>query len=161
MKCDECDGTMTSARENWKYDESGLPHVVLEGVEVRRCPSCGTSEPVIPRIEELHRVLAHLVTAKRSRLAGAEVKFLRKVLGFSGADLARHMGVTPESVSRWENERETIGPQADRLLRLMAITQEPKQDYSLDELTQIADEARPVRARVRASRSGWTEVLQP
>jgi hypothetical protein len=40
------------------------------------------------------------VIAKRSRLTAAEVKFLRKYLGWSGADFARHMGVAPESTGR-------------------------------------------------------------
>jgi DNA-binding transcriptional regulator YiaG len=56
-----------------------------------------------------------VVTAWRSGFTGEEVRFLRKSLGWSGSDFAKHMGVAEETVSRWENDAAPIGPQADRL----------------------------------------------
>ena len=114
------------------YAASGLPYVTLVGVEVRRCAACGDHEVVIPKIEQLHRTIAMAVVEKRSRLTAAEIRFLRKYLGWSGVDFARHMGVTAESVSRWENDREQMAAVADRLLRLMVVTQASVSDYSLD-----------------------------
>src|SRR5260370_42646785 len=46
MKC-ECGTEMKSRKENYRYTESGLDNVILLGVEVRRCPSCGLSEVVL------------------------------------------------------------------------------------------------------------------
>ena len=92
---------------------------------------------------ELHRVIANAVIHKPARLSGAEVKFLRKHLGWSGADFAAHMGVDPTTVSAWENERKPFGTSSDRLLRLMVARQAPVEDYSLDELTKIADVQEP------------------
>ena len=132
MKCPDCGEPMISARENYSYAASGLPYVTLVGVEVRRCKACGEHEVVIPKIEHLHRTIALAVIGKRDRLTAAEVRYLRKYLGWSGADFARHMGVTPESVSRWENDREQMSAVADRLLRLMVATKAPVSDYSLD-----------------------------
>jgi len=99
-------------------------------VEVDRCPKCGAVEIVIPRIEELHRALALAILRKRGRLAAPEVRFLRKYLGWSGADFAKHMGVDAATVSRWENEEQPMGPVADRLLRLMVVTREPRRARS-------------------------------
>jgi putative zinc finger/helix-turn-helix YgiT family protein len=155
MKCPECGKPMASARENYSYAASGLPYVTLVGVEVRRCKACGEHEVVLPRVEQLHRALALAVIGKRARLTAAEVRYLRKQLGWSGAAFARHMGVTPESVSRWENDREPMGPVADRLLRLMVATKAPASDYSLDLLAQLAEPSSPVRLRVEAGRGGW------
>jgi len=107
------------------------------------------------QIEQLHRAIALAVVAKRPRLTGAEIRFLRKYLGWSGADFAKHMGVTPDSVSRWENEREQMGAVADRLLRLMVATRAPVSEYPLDALADLEDEAMPVRLRVEPARGGW------
>jgi putative zinc finger/helix-turn-helix YgiT family protein len=155
MKCPECDKPMTSARENYSYTASGLPYVTLVGVEVRRCKACGEHEVVIPKIEHLHRAIALAVIGKSARLTAAEVRYLRKYLGWSGADFARHMGVTPESVSRWENDREQMSAVADRLLRLMVATKAPVSDYSLDLLAELGDESSPVRLRVEVEKGGW------
>ncbi|MDD5310087.1 MAG: helix-turn-helix domain-containing protein [Deltaproteobacteria bacterium] len=155
MKCLTCGKAMTTARENYNYSACGLPHVTLKGVEVRRCGICGEHEVVIPRIEDLHQVIAMAVVAKKSRLMPAEVKFLRKHLGWSGADFARHMGVAAETVSRWENGREPMGAVADRLLRLLIATKSPDRDYAIDTLAELADEAAPAHLRLAAGRKGW------
>ena len=151
---------MTSARENYSYAASGLPHVTLEGVEVRRCAACGEHEVVIPNIEQLHQAIANAVISKKARLASAEVRFLRKHMGWSGAEFARHMGVQPETVSRWENGREPLGTVADRLLRLMVVTKAPRRDYSLDGLAALTDEVAPARVRLSADDTGkWQAEL--
>ncbi|MBI4700537.1 MAG: helix-turn-helix domain-containing protein [Deltaproteobacteria bacterium] len=155
MKCPACDKPMTSARENYNYSACGLPHVTLKGVEVRRCGECGEHEVVIPRMTELHQAIAMAVVTKKARLTAAEVKFLRKHLAWSGADFARHMGVAPETVSRWENGREPMGAVADRLLRLMVVTQAPKPGYAIAALAELEDEPAPARLKLAADRSGW------
>ncbi len=125
MKCPECKTEMESRKVNHKYTESGLPNVVLVGIEVRHCPKCGEEQIVIPRLEELHRVIAFKVASQAARLNGAEIRFLRKWLGWSGATFAKTIGVAAETVSRWENDKEAMGTTAERLLRLMAIRQKP------------------------------------
>lgn len=129
--------------------------MTLVGVEVRRCKACGEHEVVIPKIEHLRRAIALAVIDKRTRLTAAEVRYLRKYLGWSGADFARHTGVTPESVSRWENDREQMGAVADRLLRLMVATKASVSDYSLDSLAELEEKSSPVRLRVEAAKGGW------
>ncbi len=115
MKCTTCGSKMSARRENYRYDASGLPGVTLAGVEVRRCAECGEHEVVIPSIEELHRAIVKVLVGKSERLAPTEIRFLRKYLGFSGADFAAHVGTTPETVSRWENGAAPMGVTADRL----------------------------------------------
>lgn len=159
-KCRTCGKAELSGRpETYLYTESGLPNVVLVGVEVRRCPSCGHHELVLPRVTELHRTIAHAVIHKRARLSGPEVRFLRKYLGWSGADFARHVGVDPSTVSNWENDKDPIGPASDRLLRLMVAHGAPVEDYSLEELTKIENERQPpIEVRVSPKARGWEQV---
>jgi putative zinc finger/helix-turn-helix YgiT family protein len=149
---------MTSSRETVKYNASGLSGVTLRSLEVRRCNGCGDYELVIPKIEQLHRLIAHTIIRKQASLVGEEVRFLRKYLGWSGADFAAHMGAKPETVSRWENGKLTMSPQADRLLRIMVAMGEPEKGYSLEALKTILPKkaARPLRA-FRHGQRGWKE----
>jgi putative zinc finger/helix-turn-helix YgiT family protein len=157
MRCISCGAQMHTRRENFRYDACGLPGVTLWDVEVRRCPRCGEYEVAIPRIEELHRAIAKAVIHKSTRLTPAEVRYLRKYLGWSGADLARYMGTTAETVSRWETGAEPMGATADRLLRLMVVTRAPVSDYSLDVLKKIAKKTPPATMRLglKMDQEGW------
>ena len=155
-KCRDCQGELVTSRENHRYTASGLPNVVLVDVEIRRCRECGTAEVVIPRMEELFRTIALAVIKKPSRLSGAEVRFLRKQLGWSGADFAEHMGVDASTVSNWENDRSPIGTTSDRLLRLMVVHKAPVENYGLDELTKIDDAPAPaLDVRVHSKAKSW------
>lgn len=156
-KCRTCGkGELASRTETHLYTESGLPNVVLVGVEVRRCPACGHQEVVLPRITELHRVIAHAVIHKRGRLSGTEVRYLRKYLGWSGVDFAKRMGVDASTVSNWETDKNPIGPSSDRLLRLMVVHETPVEKYSLDELANIDDAVEPpVEVRIVPRAKGW------
>jgi putative transcriptional regulator len=154
--CTLCGAVMKTKRENFRYDAVGLPSVTLKDVEVSRCPRCGEYEVAIPQIEDLHRAIAHAVIAKRERLTPAEIRFLRKHLGWSGADFAAHIGSTPETVSRWENGSAAMGVTADRLLRLMVASRAPAADYSLDTLRIVARERpKPIRLRVEVADGHW------
>ncbi|MBI4918218.1 MAG: type II toxin-antitoxin system MqsA family antitoxin [Acidobacteria bacterium] len=155
MKCTECRGTMKTKRENYRYAASGLP-VTLAGVKVSRCSKCGAHEVAIPRIEELHRVIALAVISKSGRLAAPEIRFLRKFLDWSGAELARHVGVDVATVSRWENGQQPMGPIADRLLRMIVGCRQPDQGYSVEKLIGVRGaQARPTRIDVREAKGAW------
>ena len=154
-KCLECGGEMKRRMEDVAFDVA-LPGVTLAGVAVHRCPDCGYYEVEIPHLEELHRTIAAHLVGQTRRLAGAEVRFLRKWLGWSGQDFARHMGVSAETVSRWENEREPIGGTSDRLLRLIVVVRRPVADYPLDRLAEIGEgEASPAAVRFAPTKRGW------
>jgi DNA-binding transcriptional regulator YiaG len=154
---------MESRRENYRYTESGLPNVVIEDAEVLQCPSCGVRAVAIQSMEVLHRVLAMLVIRQPDPLGAHEIRYLRKWLGWSGKDFARHMGVTPETVSRWESldGGKPMGGTADRLLRMLVARLEPVDAYPTERLTEITDEARPAAKRlinVRARGKAWEPV---
>jgi putative zinc finger/helix-turn-helix YgiT family protein len=148
---------MKTGRENVRYDACGLPGVTLMDVEVSRCPQCGEYEVAIPQIDDLHKAIAQALIRKSSRFDAAEVRYLRKYLGWSGADFASHIGATRETVSRWESGATPIGPASDRLLRLMVATRDPVGEYPLDMLATITKEspAQAVRLGVKRDEEGW------
>lgn len=140
-----------------------LPGVMLCGVEVHPCPSCGEEEIAIPNIEELNRLLAAWLARRPQHINGAEIRFLRKIMGWSGRSFALLIGVTPETVSRWENGKEPIGPAAERLLRVL-VTQkiEPIRDYEAFEhwMTRLSEiradgDAQGETVRVCHEHGGW------
>lgn len=111
----------------------------------------------MPRIAQLHRMIAEAVAEKPARLTGAEVRFLRKHLGWSGEDVANVMGVRQETVSRWETEKEPMGVVSERLLRLMALRLRPIESYPNERLAEVAkDSPCPVSLRLRRpDKAGW------
>jgi putative zinc finger/helix-turn-helix YgiT family protein len=155
MNCLECGTTITTRRESFDYDASGLP-VTLADVEVNRCPRCEAFEVVIPRIEDLHRAIALEVIRQRSRLTPAEIRYLRTFLGWTEADLSHHMGVDESLVSHWESGEQPPGPVADRLLRLLVARSEPESDYPLSQLIGVTqEESQPHRLGLRVDAQGW------
>lgn len=156
--CLQCGTEMTSAREDWPFED--LPGVTLLGVDVHRCPKCGEYEVGIPRIEQLHQVLAAAVIAKSARLAPAEVRFLRKRMGWEPTQLARTMGVAPEAVLGWEGGDDAIGPVADRLLRLLVAMSLPKGLPPVETLAHISEHAAPLAVKVEPPKggNGWREA---
>ncbi|WP_164011192.1 type II TA system antitoxin MqsA family protein [Pyxidicoccus trucidator] len=158
MKCTQCGGSMTSRQET-RRAYAGLEGVIVEGVQVRHCPACGEEEISYSNVEQLHTQLALLLARKEAGLTAREIRFLRTYLGMSGTDLARRMGVTKETVSRWERTDKPLamGPMAERLLRLMAVREHPVKEYPLERLEHVATtEATPLRVRLKPKKQGWT-----
>ena len=157
MTCSNCGNKMYSRRENYKYTACGLDYVTLVNVEVRRCKDCGESEVVIPKVEKLHRVIAHFVAKSKSRLRGGEIRFLRKYLGLSGADAAHALSVGPSWLSRCENDRAELSEGAERFLRLMVMYDQPAQSYPLKELLAEKNDKKPSPIRVDLG-AAWQSV---
>ena len=154
--CLQCGSLMKTKRENYLYEAVGLPGITLEGVEVSRCEQCGEYEVAIPRIEDLHRAIACAVIYKRERLTPAEIRFLRKHMGWSGVKFAAHMGATRETISRWENGSAVMGPAADRLLRMIVASPPQADDSALEALRQIRrSSAKPIRLGLKVARGQW------
>lgn len=140
MKCEECGGQMATERNAViRYDLGGLPHVVLQGVEVRRCESCGKEDIAIPRMAQLHHAIAMLLVRQPRMLAPNEIRFLRKHTGCSTGEFAQIMGVARETVSRWETGAQPMGPVADRLLRVVVLTHDRTEDYAAKDGEKVMD----------------------
>ena len=152
MKCLNCGHEMTTGRENVPYDRA-LPGVTLVDVEVSRCPNCGEHEVAIPNLTGLHQTLANMFVRKSSRLTGAEVRFLRKYLGFSGADFAAAIGSDPATISKWETGKERMSRHMELLLRVLVRYGVRYHDYPFAEVAK--DEAPSPKYRLTPMKDGW------
>ncbi|MEO8910464.1 MAG: type II TA system antitoxin MqsA family protein [Gemmatimonadaceae bacterium] len=161
MTCAECGGTRVTVdpKAAIRYDMGGLHHVTLQGVEVRHCKECGDEGIKIPRIGQLHRVLADYLIRQPRLLLGNEIRFLRTHLGLSTQDFSHLMGVGRETVSRWENDKERMGAPADHLLRALVTSLQPTENYAVDDLLRdLPDRLTKedaVNVNVQNETTGW------
>lgn len=143
-KCTSCGAPVTTDTVNYRYTESGLPNVILQGVTITTCPNCGEAEVSIPRIAKLHRAIARELANSPARLTGAELRFLRKHLGLSGEEFGRYLHTDKTKISKWETEEDPIGPATDRLIRLLVIALDKDLSSQVasvaEHLPQISDE---------------------
>lgn len=158
IDCFECGAEMEAVRGAYRY--GGDLGVILRDVEIRRCPSCGEEEVVIPKIEELNRTIATDIAKNSGRFSPAEIRFLRTYLGHSSRDLANLMGVAAETVSRWESSRKPhpMGDTASRLLRVLVLSERPVEEYGLESLDTKAppgDRKRLVQFTGKGSSREW------
>ncbi len=117
IRCYECGGVMKGQKGAYKYTECGLNSVVLKDILVYRCASCDAVVPEIPAAGLLHRIIALRLVCKTKLLTGGEIKFLRKLCGYSVSDFGDIMGSSKSVISRWE--KEGCGDGTDRLVRLL------------------------------------------
>ena len=120
MKCFDCNKKMSKKTEVYHYTESGLDNVFLE-TPVFRCNKCKEVITDIPVMGELHMHIAVELIKKDSLLAGQEIRFLRKQMNLKANALADILGVTKQTVSRWENSKKEISPYNDKLIRMICI----------------------------------------
>jgi putative transcriptional regulator len=143
MKCDYCDIEMpdrqATTAEPYRYAMSGLKDIYLVGITVRECEKCGATVPVIPRIAELHDVIARSLVKQPRPLRGDEIRFLRKAAALPARKFASLLGITPQHLSRIENGHTLkLGKVADRLARVIVIKARDGED-AREMFLQVAD----------------------
>ncbi len=120
MECYKCGNDMKRYKGEYRYTESGLDTVTLKDIVQYRC-ACGETMVELKNIKGLHRTIASILTKKKDPLTGKEIRFIRKEMGMRAKDLAEIMGVSPITVSRWENDVEKPEMAKDRFVRLLYI----------------------------------------
>jgi DNA-binding transcriptional regulator YiaG len=122
MKCEACKTEMIVRNDQrYHYVDLGLDNVYLDGIDVLVCESCSEESPIIPRILDVHSAIGRAVALQQAPLRGVDVRFLRKQLGMRAREWAGLLRISVETLSRWENGEQKIGPQSDSLFRLMYI----------------------------------------
>lgn len=119
MKCFQCNAEMNCNRETYRYQESGIDNVFLEGVGICRCDLCGEEAVKIPAVVELNDLIGKAIIQKRALSNKSEIKYLRKNMGFTGKALADAMHLDNATISRWQSGKQIISESHDILLRLI------------------------------------------
>ena len=121
IKCPKCGEEQDTFIGDYRYIESGLDNVIICGIEIFQC-SCGEHSAFIPKIMELHKLIAKCLIEQTWPLGGKEIRFLRKNMAMRATELARFLGVDKATVSRWENDKDKHSDIVDRYMRLLYAT---------------------------------------
>ncbi len=97
------------------------PNVVLVDAQVEVCPKCGDRVIHTPAIEQLHTLITLVLAEKKSRLSGAEIRFMRNHIGLESGEFAKVIGSDPGTVSRWESGKQAVGRHSDLLIRALVL----------------------------------------
>lgn len=119
MRCTECkNGLMEKiVKAEHVEDLGGVVVKVLNAVVVQRCSACGEEMTGIPDLPGLARAAAMARALNPAILSGKEIKFIRRALDMSQKQFAEMMDLSPEHVSRWENDRNGVGSASEKLVR--------------------------------------------
>lgn len=115
---------MTHVLDRYEEKLMGLPYpvVLLNAAEEITHPKTGTVLGVaVPDAEELAAAVALALCFMPTRLSGAEVRFIRRVMGMAGQELAAAVEMDPATLSRWEHDKQTVGGWADKAIRMAAV----------------------------------------
>jgi putative zinc finger/helix-turn-helix YgiT family protein len=164
--CDHSFEARKATADNpYHFVDSGLPNVYLSGIRYSVCSKCRYQFADIPEIKQLMELIARTLIERPAKLAGQEIRFLRKRVGKSSGDFARMIGVSPEQVSRWENGHNFPEISADKLIRVtyIILSGDPKLGSILTKhlsawLTSLPGEGREPFIRAKLSRDTWVEM---
>ncbi len=142
---------------------SGAFHVRVSGVSNARCGNCGESflcGPDLGRAE----LLAGAEALARGFRDGKTLKFVRKALGLRATELGELLGVSAETVSRWENghraaERSVWNASADMVADKLAGTTTTLERLRTHGAPRIPK--RPVQLRLAAAPTPPTRSPRP
>jgi putative zinc finger/helix-turn-helix YgiT family protein len=104
-QCPECGKEMVLKRYKHETPVGGLR--AIDGTQMAfQCDACGEVEITVDQLQGYERRAAALVLRDGRVTNGAVLRFSRKALGLTQAQLAQLLGIASETVSRWENDHD-------------------------------------------------------
>jgi putative zinc finger/helix-turn-helix YgiT family protein len=145
MKCAQC-GNAKFRRATEKHYVNVAKTRFVADLPVTVCRKCGESYMEHKILSDFERRVArHL--AENGPATGETFRFMRKAIGLPALEVAKLLGTTPETVSRWESG--THRPDAGTWTTLGSLV--------LDELGGRSD----VRKRLQALKAKWPARPKP
>jgi transcriptional regulator with XRE-family HTH domain len=103
-----------------QYRACGLDNVYLRSGYEQKIVG-GETFTAVQDADDLFEAIAEHLVLRRKVLRGQEVRFLRKFLGWTQADAGDSLGMSDQSVARYEKDQGTLEGPADRLFRLYVL----------------------------------------
>jgi DNA-binding transcriptional regulator YiaG len=153
-------------REPYAYTVCGLDSIfLLNGYQVSYHD--GEEFVSVIDVEGLHRAIGRHLVLHRKGLSPKEVRFLRKTMDLTQAELAAKLGNDAQSVARWEKGTCEMPGTAEKLLRATFLAENMADDGDLallrkllvsvmDELDSV-DEIKPPQAQFKLGER-WNEA---
>ncbi|HET9931130.1 MAG TPA: type II TA system antitoxin MqsA family protein [Polyangiaceae bacterium] len=146
-RCAECQSTeLRQGKVEERIEVGGISFIA--DLPALICGECGENFVDGPDLERFDLAVASWLTSQGQRTPEA-FRFARKAIGMRAADLAQLVGVTPETVSRWENGHGAIDVGVFALLGELVADRIEGKENTLRRLRALAG---PVKAPKRAVR---------
>ena len=105
------------ALQPYHYTQCGLDDVyLLNGYKRHQTPY--GSGVTVENVEGLHSAIAEYICFNKAILSGKELRFLRKLMDLTQAELATWLGCDAQSIARWEKGKTEINGAANKLIRI-------------------------------------------
>jgi len=103
--CSQCAGSVARARrEQTRVVDGTTFHVRAPALACKQCRAVFLPGDGLARVD----LEVAAVIAMRAQPNGAVFRFCRRALGLRGLELAALLHVTPETISRWENDQRAV-----------------------------------------------------
>lgn len=134
-------------KEPYHYKECGLDDVyLLCGYEEHETPyGKGIS---VKDVDGLHKAIGQQLATHKKVLNGKEIRFLRKQMDNTQAELGKYLGVDAQTVARWEKDQIPIPGPADGLLRVLYLAEVVLGKLQVQKiLASLAETDAPIKER--------------
>jgi DNA-binding transcriptional regulator YiaG len=133
-KCPSCGGTLMASRKRQTQNVGSREFVVT--VAAGACRSCGS---VFLENASLQRAEMEVACelARHGPVSGDAFRYLRKAIGLRAVVVAELLGVTPETISRWENGQRPVDKAAWMTLGSVVLEQASRQPETLERLREL------------------------
>lgn len=120
MRCDACGGLLQEViLPEHVEDIGGVTVRLIETVRALRCTNCcAEAGTFIPMMRGLIEVVAMSRALVPIELTSGDLKLMRRALGMRQKEFAEAMGVSPETMSRWESGAQGIGDHSEKSVRM-------------------------------------------
>lgn len=142
-----------SKRKQWKCIADEMPNGGARKIQYKGCGlddvyllgghetvKTNHGEGIVIRdMDGLHRAIGEFLATQKKELSGKELRFIRKEMDLTQAELGRLIGLSSQQVARWEKSQQPISGPADFLLRKLYL-EHIKGSISLIELVKELEE---------------------
>lgn len=152
-------------REPLRWRECGLDNVVLLNGFTREIID-GEEYVTVENLDGLWKAVGLHLATKQKTLGPKEIRFLRRHMDLTQAELAQYLRVSDQSVARWEKGETALPGPADVAIRaayLLSPSAQPEGRKTMDRLLQVlkdlaaTDEAGPDVLSFRHGKHRWRE----
>ncbi len=132
------------------YTQCGLDDVYLVNGFSREETDYGPATS-IRNVDGLHRAIGLHIVEHRKTISAKEMKFLRRQMDFTQQELGNAMGITDQTIARYEKDETPVPGPVNKLIRFLYVFKllpdEAQRDVikSLNELLE-SDDTMPDRA---------------
>ena len=119
MKCGKCSKSSLK-RATIRHEIEVAGERFVGTIEGHQCGSCGDAQLPLDALVKLEHAVAHRL-AEKGPVNGSTMRYMRKSIPISAANLAQLLRVAPETVSRWETGERAVDRAAWLVVRELLL----------------------------------------